>query len=117
MPEQTITSNISLPSAIQIDTATFLGALVTSSLRVTGSIGAASFGSNITVTGAGSFRVATPGIVTLAVGTVALSSDLSTQADLPSNSIRFVAVGTVLQVYFNQTASVILRGVVNLGTF
>lgn len=72
---------------------------------------AASFSGNVTI--------ATPGVMQIAVGTTALSSDLSaiTAPALPSNSVRMVAIGTVLRFYFNQTGSVVLRGQVNLTTF
>lgn len=106
-------------SNVQAVTGSFSGNLVVAgsqSVAGVAQFSAASFSANVTVT-AGSFRVATPAVVTIGVGTAALSSDLSAQADLPSNSVRMVAVGTVLQFYFNQTGSVILRGVVNLATF
>ena len=69
---------------------------------------------NLTITG--SFVIATPGIAQLAVGTVALSSD-NAVALLPSNSVRMVAVGSVLQFYFNQTGTAVFRATLNLGTF
>ena len=140
MPSFPITNLISLPSAIQIDSATFVNNLtVQGSLVVTGVIqmSAASVNrmvivSNIVAAGASftgaltlgtavnaTYSIVTPGgtRVRLGVSTSALSSDLSTIGDLGSNSITFVAAGTVLQVYFNQTGSVVLRGVVNLATF
>ena len=86
------------------------------SLVVTGSHSVAGVSQFSAASFSGNVRVATPAVVDLAVGTAALSSD-NAVALLPSNSVRMVAVGTVLQFYFNQTGTAVYRATLNLGTF
>jgi len=116
MPCQPISNNLSLPSAIQIDKATFVDSVRTSTIRcnqvILGTNATPLLASTPVVQGAD----ASFGTVNMAVATTAFSSDNGV-AGLTSNTLYFTVEGTVARLYFNQTGSAVLRATINLGTF